>query len=112
MYDFDTDYETFYTGVEDPSISGLYATYRGSANLPQWDGEHCSNINLASDGTKFRSFIKPNDTIKFFRKSMCRPQTLVSVTWNQLKVGSKIFNINVFAETCWRGGNTKQSFWL
>ncbi|XP_055853022.1 scavenger receptor class B member 1 isoform X2 [Episyrphus balteatus] len=77
MYDFDTDYETFHTGVDDPSISGLYATYRGSPDLPQWDGHHCSNINMASDGTKFKSFIQPNDSVLFFRKSMCRPQNLI-----------------------------------
>lgn len=79
MYDFDTDYETFYDGAKDPGIAGLYATYRGSPKLPQWDGDHCSNINLASDGTKFKSFIQPNDSVLFFRKSMCRPQNLVSV---------------------------------
>lgn len=78
MYDFSTDFETFYTGVPDPAFSGLYATYRGETTLPQWEGDHCSNIEYASDGTKFRSFIQPNDTVKFFRKSMCRPINLVS----------------------------------
>ncbi|XP_075149222.1 scavenger receptor class B member 1 isoform X2 [Haematobia irritans] len=76
MMDFNKDYETFHTGVPDPRISGLYATYRGSSNLPQWEGEHCSNIDKASDGVKFPSFLQPNDTIKFFRKSMCRPVRL------------------------------------
>ncbi|KAH8251459.1 hypothetical protein KR038_000161, partial [Drosophila bunnanda] len=79
MYDFTTDYETFYTGVPDPALSGLYATYRGEKTLPQWEGNHCSNIEYASDGTKFKSFIQPNETVKFFRKSMCRPINLVSV---------------------------------
>ncbi|XP_037881878.1 scavenger receptor class B member 1 [Glossina fuscipes] len=77
MYDFDSDYETFYTGRSDPSLSGLYATYRGNTDLPNWPEKHCSNIEMASDGSKFRSFIKPNDTLKFFRKSMCRPIHLV-----------------------------------
>uniref|UniRef100_A0A1A9UH44 Uncharacterized protein n=1 Tax=Glossina austeni TaxID=7395 RepID=A0A1A9UH44_GLOAU len=77
MYDFDSDYETFYTGRNDPSLSGLYATYRGNTDLPNWPEKHCSNIETASDGSKFRSFIKPNDTLKFFRKSMCRPIHLV-----------------------------------
>lgn len=76
MMDFNKDYETFYTGVPDARISGLYATYRGSPNLPQWDGDHCSNIEYASDGVKFPSFLQPNDTVKFFRKSMCRPVNL------------------------------------
>lgn len=77
MYDFNEDYETFYTGENDSSISGLYATYNGSPNLTQWKGPHCSSIHLASDGTKFKSYIKKNETVLFFRKSMCRPQRLV-----------------------------------
>lgn len=77
MYDFSEDYETFYTGENDSSISGLYATYNGSPNLTQWDEEHCSSIHLASDGTKFKSYIQKNETVLFFRKSMCRPQRLV-----------------------------------
>lgn len=79
MYDFVGDYATFYTGESDPSVSGLYDTYMGSRHLKQWDDDHCNNINGASDGTKFRSFIKPTDELLFFRKSMCRPQRLVSV---------------------------------
>uniref|UniRef100_A0A1A9W5I5 Scavenger receptor class B member 1 n=1 Tax=Glossina brevipalpis TaxID=37001 RepID=A0A1A9W5I5_9MUSC len=77
MYDFNNDYETFYTGKTDTSLSGLYATYMGNTDLPNWPEKHCSNIELASDGSKFRSFIKPNDTLKFFRKSMCRPINLI-----------------------------------
>lgn len=79
MYDFNADYETFYTGSDDPSKAGLYATYMGSQNLPQWKGDHCSNINMASDGTKFQGLLEPNATVKFFRKSMCRPQTMVPI---------------------------------
>lgn len=97
MYDFSTDYETFYTGATNPGISGLYATYRGKTNLPQWDGEHCSNIELASDGTKFKSFIQPNETIKFFRKSMCRPINLVSQCKCEIFVEKKfIFYFFIF----------------
>ncbi|XP_054083569.1 scavenger receptor class B member 1 isoform X2 [Zeugodacus cucurbitae] len=100
MYDFSTDYETFYTGATNPAISGLYATYRGKTNLPQWDGEHCSNIELASDGTKFRSFIQPNDSIKFFRKSMCRPINLYRSgepqTYGSLTGYKYVFEENAF----------------
>jgi scavenger receptor class B, member 1 len=78
MYDFSGDFETFYTGESDSKLSGLYDTFRGSTDLPQWEGKHCSNIQTASDGTKFQSFIKENETLLFFRKSMCRPQRLVS----------------------------------
>lgn len=76
MYDYDKDYETFYTGEDEVRKSGLYATYMGSKNLPQWNHDHCSNIDMSSDGAKFKSFIKPNETLKFFRKSMCRPMYL------------------------------------
>ncbi|KAJ6648620.1 Scavenger receptor class B member 1 [Pseudolycoriella hygida] len=87
MYDFDGDFETIYTGETDESISGLIDTYKGSENLKQWKDPHCSNINMASDGTKFKSFIEPNDTLLFFRKSMCRAQTLVR-TGEEKTIGS------------------------
>lgn len=77
MYDFDGDFETVHTGETDEKISGLIDTYKGSKYLKQWKEPHCSDINMASDGTKFQSFIEPNDTLLFFRKSMCRAQTLV-----------------------------------
>lgn len=78
MYDFNGDFETHMTGKGDPKLSGLYDTFRGSKHLPHWHEDHCNNIHLASDGTKFRSYIQPNDTLKFFRKNMCRPITIVS----------------------------------
>ncbi|XP_039148988.1 scavenger receptor class B member 1 isoform X2 [Drosophila simulans] len=100
MYDFSTDFETFYTGVPNPALSGLYASYRGETTLPQWDGDHCSNIEFASDGTKFKSFIQPNETVKFFRKSMCRPINLYRVgnekTYGSLKGYNYVFEDNAF----------------
>lgn len=78
MYDFKDDFETFYTGVGDESLSGLYESYLGSSKLAQWEGDHCSNIRNASDGTKFKSFIKDDEQLLFFRKSMCRAQRMVS----------------------------------
>ncbi|XP_055681558.1 scavenger receptor class B member 1 isoform X2 [Lutzomyia longipalpis] len=77
MYDFEGDYETIFSGETDPSMSGLYDTYKGSQNLPQWDGDHCSRVTGASDGTKFKSFMAPNETILFFRKSMCTVKRMV-----------------------------------
>jgi scavenger receptor class B, member 1 len=79
MYDFDGDFETFFTGEGDSSMAGLYDKFRGSTQLPQWEGEHCTNIQNASDGTKFQSFLQDNSTLKFFRKSMCRSQNMVSL---------------------------------
>ncbi|XP_052854701.1 scavenger receptor class B member 1 isoform X1 [Drosophila gunungcola] len=100
MYDFSTDFETFYTGVPNPALSGLYATYRGETKLPQWKQDHCNNIEYASDGTKFKSFIQPNETVKFFRKSMCRPINLYRVgeekTYGSLKGYSYMFEENAF----------------
>ncbi|XP_051858573.1 scavenger receptor class B member 1 isoform X2 [Drosophila albomicans] len=100
MYDFSTDFETFHTGAANPSISGLYDTYRGEKTLPQWEGDHCSNIEYASDGTKFKSFIQPNDSVKFFRKSMCRPINLYRVgeerTFGSLKGYDYVFEENAF----------------
>ncbi|GAB0094391.1 scavenger receptor class B member 1 [Sergentomyia squamirostris] len=77
MYDFEGDFETIFSGETDPSLSGLYDTYKGSQNLPHWDGDHCSKITGASDGTKFKSFMAPNETILFFRKSMCTVKKMV-----------------------------------
>lgn len=78
MYDFDGDFETVYTGETDVKLTGQLDTYRGSTKIPQWDSP-CGNIRGASDGTKFPGFIKPNDTLLFFRKSMCRAKSLVKV---------------------------------
>jgi hypothetical protein len=106
MYDFDGDFETFYTGDTDNSMSGLYDTFRGSQNLPHWEGDHCSSIQGASDGTKFKSFISDNDTLLFFRKSMCRPQRLVSLIFVQfhtfdlyLHFFSFFLSLNINSET-------------
>lgn len=77
MYDFDGDYETVYTGDTDVRLTGLIDTYNGNVNLPQWTGK-CANVNKASDGTKFASYIEPNDTLLFFRKSLCRAARMVN----------------------------------
>lgn len=82
MYDFDGDFETIYTGESDIRQTGLIDTYKGSKNLPQWTGQ-CANVNRASDGAKFPSYIEPNDTVLFFRKSLCRSAEMVRTgeTW-------------------------------
>ncbi|XP_043477908.1 scavenger receptor class B member 1-like isoform X1 [Leptopilina heterotoma] len=78
MYDFTGDFETVYTGETDVRKTGLIDTYNGDVNLPQWQGK-CANVNGASDGTKFPSYIEPNDTLLFFRKSLCRSANMVRV---------------------------------
>ncbi|XP_011877629.1 PREDICTED: scavenger receptor class B member 1 isoform X2 [Vollenhovia emeryi] len=78
MYDFDGDFETIYTGETDIRLTGLIDKYNGDVNLPQWPGK-CANVQGASDGVKFPSFIEPNDTILFFRKSLCRSERLVRI---------------------------------
>ncbi|KAM3955586.1 scavenger receptor class B member 1 [Aphomia sociella] len=79
MYDFNGDYETIFTGEHDVTFSGLIDTYKGSTDLPHWEGKHCSNVQNASDGTKFKGALKRNETILFYRKSMCRAADLVPV---------------------------------
>ncbi|XP_028172674.1 lysosome membrane protein 2-like [Ostrinia furnacalis] len=79
MYDFTGDYETIYTGQDDVTKSGLIDTYRGSTDLPQWEGKHCSNVQNASDGTKFKGALGKNESILFYRKSLCRAAPLVPV---------------------------------
>ncbi|XP_018358892.1 PREDICTED: scavenger receptor class B member 1-like isoform X2 [Trachymyrmex cornetzi] len=78
MYDFDGDFETFYTGETDLRMIGLIDKYNGDVNLPQWTGK-CANVQGASDGVKFPSYIEPNDTILFFRKSLCRSARMVRI---------------------------------
>ncbi|XP_063898685.1 scavenger receptor class B member 1 isoform X1 [Helicoverpa armigera] len=79
MYDFDGDYETVFTGTDDVKVSGLIDTYRGSTDLPQWKGKHCSNVQYASDGTKFKGGVERNETILFYRKSLCRAAPLIPI---------------------------------
>ncbi|XP_054280593.1 scavenger receptor class B member 1-like isoform X4 [Macrosteles quadrilineatus] len=79
MYNFKGDTSTVFTGENDLSLSGLFDNYNGLPYLPQWEGAPCNAVSGASDGTKFPALIKPNDTILFFRKSLCRSMPLVRV---------------------------------
>ncbi|XP_045529343.1 scavenger receptor class B member 1-like [Pieris brassicae] len=79
MYDFNGDFETIFTGETELTHSGLIDTYRGSTDLPQWPEKHCSNVQYASDGTKFKSSIAKNDSLLFYRKSLCRAAPLIPV---------------------------------
>ena len=77
MYEFSGDYETIFTGTKHGlSNIGLVDTYNGATKIPQWDSP-CGDISGSSDGTKFPGYIKPNDTLLFFRKSMCRAKAMV-----------------------------------
>lgn len=78
MYDFEGDIETVYTGETDVRKTGLIEKYNRDTNLPQWSGK-CANVQGASDGTKFASYIQPNETLLFFRKSLCRSARMVNV---------------------------------
>jgi hypothetical protein len=82
MYDFDNDIATIYTGDTDVRLSGLIDTYRRLPRLPHWEGEHCSRVKGASDATKFPSLIQPNDTVYFYRKSVCRAMPTVRIVVN------------------------------
>ncbi|CAL1682380.1 unnamed protein product [Lasius platythorax] len=84
MYDFDGDFETIYTGETDIRMSGLIDKYNGDVNLPQWTGK-CANVHGASDGVKFPSYIEPNDTLLFFRKSLCRSERMIRVGEKKIK---------------------------
>ncbi|XP_045508630.1 scavenger receptor class B member 1-like isoform X1 [Colias croceus] len=79
MYDFNGDFETIFTGETDITQSGLIDTYRGSTDLPQWSGKHCSNVQYASDGTKFKTALSRNESVLFYRKSLCRAAPLIPV---------------------------------
>lgn len=78
MYDFTGDTSTVYTGESDLRYGGLFENYNGLPYLPQWNGAPCNLVQHASDGAKFPSLVKPNDTLLFFRKSLCRSMPMVS----------------------------------
>lgn len=84
MYDFNGDFETIYTGETNIRMTGLIDMYNGDMNLPQWTGK-CANVQGASDGVKFPSYIEPNDTLLFFRKSLCRSERMVRVGEKNIK---------------------------
>lgn len=96
MYNFEGDFETVYTGSTGVKLSGLLDTYRGSTKIPQWPG-NCGNVKNASDGTKFPSHIQLDDTLLFYRKSMCRSKPLVS--------SHCIGKLLVFRVGTWKGEN-------
>lgn len=77
MYDFEGDYETVFTGETNSQLSGLIDTYNGVTDLPHWNGKHCSNLQNASDGTKFKGGVSGNESLSFYRKSLCRTATMV-----------------------------------
>lgn len=87
MYDFDGDFETVYTGSGgNESMAGLVDTWRGSRSLPQWGDTPCAQIHKVSDGSKFPGNLKPNDTILFYRKSLCRAASMVNQINNNLYI--------------------------
>ncbi|PSN32018.1 hypothetical protein C0J52_18110 [Blattella germanica] len=72
MYNFDGDFATVFTGEKEVKQAGMIEKYRGLNYLPHWDGEHCQKLEGASDATKFPSLIEKNETLYFYRKSVCR----------------------------------------
>ena len=77
MYDFTGDIETTYSGQTDLHLSGILDTYNHSPVLPQWEAP-CNILQGSSDSTKFPTGILPNETLRFFRKSLCRSMPMVS----------------------------------
>lgn len=77
MYDLKSDVFTAYTGETDLHLTGTFATYNRLPYLAQWPSAPCNKIDGASDGVKFQSNIKPNETLWFFRKSMGRALPMV-----------------------------------
>lgn len=79
MYDFSGDSATVFTGKDDVVKSGIIDNYNRKPYLPQWPEEPCNRVSGASDGTKFPSLLKPDDTPMFFRKSVCRSMPMVRI---------------------------------
>lgn len=77
MYDHEGDIATSYTGELDTHKTGLFATYNGDSVLEHWQ-EPCNNIDGSSDGKKFGNHKGPEETLRFYRKGICRTIPLVS----------------------------------
>lgn len=77
MYDFEGDVSVTYTGETDMRKSGLFASYNNRQYLPQWQAP-CNRLHGASDGTKFPASLSTNDTLLFYRKSLCRTMPVTS----------------------------------
>ncbi|KAJ9589476.1 hypothetical protein L9F63_017337 [Diploptera punctata] len=83
MYNFEGDVATFFTGEKEVKQAGLIEKYRGFDYLPHWEGKHCQKLTGASDATKFPSLIDKNDTLYFYRKSVCR--TMAAIFTGEVK---------------------------
>ncbi|KAL3271969.1 hypothetical protein HHI36_022438 [Cryptolaemus montrouzieri] len=105
MYDFDGDFETVYTGEDDIRKAGLIDMWRGSTKIPQWENP-CGNVRGSSDGTRFPSYIQPDEKLFFYRKSMCRARHLVKVN-DTVAAGFKSFVYNFENSNDW---NEKDCF--
>ncbi|XP_050438668.1 scavenger receptor class B member 1-like isoform X2 [Adelges cooleyi] len=90
MYDFTGDTSTVYTGRDDVRKSGIIENYNRNPYLPQW-APPCNVVTGASDGTKFPSMMKPNDTPLFFRKSLCRAMPMVRTTNLTIQDGLPVY---------------------
>lgn len=80
MYDFTGDVSTTFSGEDNNHLSGILATYNRLPYLPQWKAP-CNKLQGSSDGTKFPTGIKNNESLSFFRKSLCRSMPMVSNTF-------------------------------
>ena len=89
MYDFDGDVSTTYTGQTDLHLSGILATYNRDSVLQQWEAP-CNKLEGSSDGTKFPTGVKANESLRFFRKSMCRSVPMVSMHKLWMKLGYQL----------------------
>lgn len=76
MYNIEGDFSTTFTGETDYRITGLLDKFNGRTTLPQWPYP-CNNVTGASDGSKFNALLKGNETLVFFRKSLCRSIEMV-----------------------------------
>lgn len=82
-YDFKGDVSTTFSGELNTDLTGQIDTYNHLPYLPQWEPP-CNRLQLTSDGMKFPNNIKPNQTLMFYRKSICRTIPLVRKEFLQI----------------------------
>lgn len=63
---------TVYIGPENARRFFTMNQFHGSPRFGYWSGEKCDTVEGATEGVVYPQYLTRNDTLKYFRKSICR----------------------------------------
>nr|XP_018914564.1 PREDICTED: scavenger receptor class B member 1-like [Bemisia tabaci]XP_018914565.1 PREDICTED: scavenger receptor class B member 1-like [Bemisia tabaci]XP_018914566.1 PREDICTED: scavenger receptor class B member 1-like [Bemisia tabaci]XP_018914567.1 PREDICTED: scavenger receptor class B member 1-like [Bemisia tabaci] len=66
------DEVTVFMGPENSRRFFTMEHFNGSPRLNHWRNETCDSVYGATEGVAYHQFITKNDTLRYFRKTMCR----------------------------------------